>query len=84
MAYLEAYSPNRATARRNFLALLHARSQRLFHKDVFARGQRLQAERDVELIGRGDDNRFNLWVREHVGKVGIGLLRLVNGGHALD
>ena len=67
-----------------FLALLHACAQRLFHKDVFARRQRLQAERDVELIGRGDDDRFHLRVREHVGKVGVGFLRLVNGRHALD
>ena len=67
-----------------FLTLLHACSQRLFHKDVFARGQRLQAERDVELIGRGDDDRFHLRVREHVGKIGVGLLRLMNGRHALD
>ena len=66
------------------LALLHTCSQRLFHEDVFARGQRLQAERDVELIGRGDDDRFHLRICKHVGKVGVGFLRLVNGRHALD
>ena len=38
----------------------------------------------MELIGRGDDDRFHLRIREHVGKVGVGLLRLVNGSHALD
>ena len=65
-------------------ALFHACSQRLFDEDVFTSSQRLQAERDVERIGRGDDDRFHLRVREHVGKVGVGFLRLVNGRHALD
>ena len=65
-------------------ALFHACSQRLFHEDVLTSSQRLQAERDVERISRGDDDRFHLRIREHVGKVGVGLFRLVNGRHALD
>ena len=49
---------------------------------MFAGGQRLEAERHVELVGAGDDDGFDLGVGEHIGEVGVGFLRLVHGGHA--
>ena len=64
-------------------ALLDGRPQRLLDQDVLAGLDRLEAGRDVERVGDGDDHGVDLGVGEHRVVVAVGDRRPVDGRGAL-
>ena len=63
-------------------ALIHAHTQRLLHQHMFTGRNGLLRQHHVKLIGHADDHRFHMGIGQHIGIIGVGHLRLVDGGHA--
>ena len=64
------------------LDLLDGDAERLLAEDVLAGFERHGGGLDVEGVGGGDDDGVDGGVGQHLGVVGVGLLRRPGGGHA--
>ena len=66
------------------LRLIERGGHRLFAQHMLARRQRLDRGGNVEGVGGGDDDGFELWICQHGVVIGIGFLRREGCGHAVS
>ena len=66
------------------LALLQRDAHGLFQQYMLARKDCLSGAGHVELVADADDHRVHLGICQHPGKIRVGHVRVIHGGHLLQ